>query len=66
MLKSLQMKEKLHERGVKMFSSVYIGFKEGLIVTVFSMAVVFAALMLISFTIDIMRIAVNRKCEGKH
>ena len=58
------MKEML-ERGVKMFSGAYISFKEGLIVTAFSMAVVFAALTLISFTIDLMRIAVNNKCTGR-
>jgi len=44
-----------------MYKGMEIGLSEGLIVTVFSMAVVFTALIIISYSVDLMRILVNKK-----
>lgn len=43
-----------------MYKGIEIGLKEGLIVTGFSMTVVFIALVIISYTIDIMRFFVGK------
>ena len=43
----------------------FISFPEGLLITVFSMVLVFIALLLISFIIDIMRVVLNKKEEKK-
>lgn len=43
-----------------MYKEMAIGLKEGLIVTVFSMTVVYIALIVISYSIDIMRFFVEK------
>jgi Na+-transporting methylmalonyl-CoA/oxaloacetate decarboxylase gamma subunit len=43
-----------------MYKGLEIGLKEGLVVTFFSMAVVFVALIVISYTIDAMRYFVDK------
>jgi len=44
-----------------MYKGMEIGLSEGIVVTLFSMAVVFAALIVISYSVDIMRALVNKK-----
>lgn len=48
-------------RGERMYKGMEIGLSEGLVVTFFSMAVVFAALVVISYTVDLLRILVTKK-----
>ena len=43
-----------------MYKGIEIGLKEGLIVTAFSMTVVFIALVVISYTIDVMRFFIEK------
>ncbi len=43
-----------------MYKGIEIGLKEGLIVTGFSMTVVFIALIIISYTIDIMKFFIEK------
>lgn len=43
----------------------FLSFPEGLLITVFSMVLVFIALLLISFIIDIMRVSLSKKEEKK-
>lgn len=43
-----------------MYKGIEIGLKEGLIVTAFSITVVFIALIIISYTIDIMRFFIEK------
>ncbi|MDF2675787.1 MAG: hypothetical protein K0Q97_75 [Bacillota bacterium] len=44
-----------------MYSGIEIGFVEGLVVTFFSMAVVFLALLVISYIIDVMHFFVKKR-----
>lgn len=44
-----------------MYKGIEMGLSEGLVVTFFSMAVVFAALIVISYTIDILKVLVTKK-----
>lgn len=43
-----------------MYKGIEIGLAEGAVVTLFSMGVVFAALIVISYSIDVMRFFVEK------
>jgi Na+-transporting methylmalonyl-CoA/oxaloacetate decarboxylase gamma subunit len=44
-----------------MYKGIDMGLSEGLVVTFFSMGVVFAALIVISYTVDLLRVLVTKK-----
>jgi Na+-transporting methylmalonyl-CoA/oxaloacetate decarboxylase gamma subunit len=48
-------------RGEKMYKGLEIGLSEGLVVTLFSMGVVFTALIVISYSVDLMKNLVSKK-----
>jgi len=47
-------------RGENMYKGIPMDLSKGLVVTFFSMAVVFAALIVISYSIDVMRFFVEK------
>lgn len=48
-----------------MFKNVEMGMSQAWVVTLFSMGIVFLTLIIISYTIDVMRVLLNRKTKKK-